>query len=255
VFSHEGPDRSARKNGILAGYLALTAGFVNAAGFVLIGSFTSHVTGSIGRLGNDIAARDGGAALFASLLVVTFFLGAFAASMIVEAQFNRVAKGYGFALLLEGALLLSFLFIERIVQATHARELDAEASILCFAMGMQNSLVTRISGAVIRTTHLTGIVTDLGIEAARWYRWHRSRLVRIPTIVKSRDAGRPVLVRTVLLGTILVSFAVGGIAGAVVTAHHSRWAMVLPALLLFAASGYAFASKSRGPRPPMESVS
>ena len=54
-------------------------------------------------------------------------------------------------------------------------------------MGMQNSLVTRLSGAVVRTTHLTGVVTDLGIEAARWYRWHRAKLRALPTLLPSRS--------------------------------------------------------------------
>lgn len=240
MFVHEGPTRSARKNGILAGYLALTAGFVNAAGFILIGSFTSHVTGSIGRLGNDIATHQTDAALFALLLIVSFFVGAFIASMIVEAKFSRVSKGYGFALLLEGMMLLSFVFIERLTQTTHARALDAEASILCFAMGMQNSLVTRLSGAVVRTTHLTGVITDLGIEAARWYRWHRSKLAHIPVLVAAREAPtRPHPTQTILLVTIASAFTVGGVLGAIVTLHQSRWAMVVPAFFVVLAGGYA----------------
>ena len=240
---------SAKKNGILAGYLALTAGFVNASGFLLIGSFTSHVTGSIGRLGNDLATHNSSAALFAILLVVMFFLGAFVASMIVEARFSRVSKGYGVALLLEAALLVFFIFIERLVQATHARELDAEASILCFAMGMQNSLVTRISGAVVRTTHLTGVITDLGIEAAHWYRWHVQSSLEFRRLFGSRQAEQPKLARVVLLGTIVVSFTVGGIAGAILTAEHSRWAMALPAASLFIAAGYAFLANRSNATP------
>lgn len=239
MFSHEGPARSARNNGILAGYLAAAAGFVNATGFLLIGSFTSHVTGSIGRLGNDIAASNWSAGLFAVLLVVMFFMGAFAASMIVEARFSRVAIGYGVALLVEAALLLSFTFVERLARATHARELDAEAAILCFAMGMQNSLVTRISGAVVRTTHLTGIITDLGIEAARWYRWSRAKLVQIPTLIRSRSAERPSIARALLLGIIVVAFTLGAIAGATLTTHYSRYAMLIPAAMLLMAGLYA----------------
>ena len=48
--------------------------------------------------------------------------------------------------------------------------------LLCAAMGLQNSLVTRLSGAVVRTTHLTGVLTDLGIEGARWFRLWRANL-------------------------------------------------------------------------------
>jgi uncharacterized membrane protein YoaK (UPF0700 family) len=77
MFRREGPSPDPRKSAILAGYLAFVAGFVNSGGFVLIQSFTSHVTGSVGRLANDITLGDAPAALSAAVLVLTFFLGAF----------------------------------------------------------------------------------------------------------------------------------------------------------------------------------
>jgi uncharacterized membrane protein YoaK (UPF0700 family) len=43
------------------------------------------------------------------------------------------------------------------------------AGLLLFAMGAQNSLVTRVSQSVVRTTHLTGIFTDLGIELSKMF--------------------------------------------------------------------------------------
>jgi len=247
VFTHEGPARSLRKNAILAGYLAFVAGFVNSGGFVLIGSFTSHVTGSIGRLSSDLATRDSNAAIFAALLVVAFFLGAFVASLIIETNvFNNVSRAYGVALLGEAGLLTTFIFIAGLSRATHARVLDAEAAILCLAMGMQNSLVTRLSGAVIRTTHLTGVVTDLGIEAARWYRWHRARISWVPVLIPVRNPPtRPVLVKTAILLTITLAFTAGAVAGAVLTLQESRWAMLFPAGGILGASTFAFWSPKR----------
>ncbi len=56
MFRHEGAERSHRHNQWLAGYLALIAGFVNSAGFILIGSFTSHVTGNGGRFADDLSS-------------------------------------------------------------------------------------------------------------------------------------------------------------------------------------------------------
>lgn len=41
---------------------------------------------------------------------------------------------------------------------------DLLACVMLFAMGLQNSLVTKVSNATVRTTHLTGLFTDLGIE-------------------------------------------------------------------------------------------
>ena len=238
MFSHTGPSRSAKLNGILAGYLALTAGFVNSSGFVLLGTFTSHVTGSLGRLANDLAAREWGAAALASVFVVAFFAGAFFASLLIEARRWRASRTYALALLIEALVLGSFVLIAVAGRFEHARALDAQAAQLCFAMGMQNSLVTTLSGAVVRTTHLTGVVTDLGIEAARWHYWLLSQRKMTPTT-------RPSPARATLLLTILSAFTVGAVCGALFTAHRGPLAMLIPAVALLLAAGYAFAGKSR----------
>ncbi len=246
MFSHEGPLRNPRDNSIVAGVLAAIGGFVNSSGFVVIGSFTSHVTGSVGRLGNNLASGDSSAAIFALLLIAFFFLGAFSSSLILESTPGPVARGYGYALLCEGALLAAFMVVAGLAKSTHPHALDAQAAILCTAMGMQNSLITRLSGAVIRTTHLTGVVTDLGIEAARWYRWHRRKLKILPPLLPGRTpAERPPMGRISLLATIFFAFVGGAIAGAILTLHISRWAMVVPSVAVLAAAGLAFRNAAK----------
>ncbi len=232
MFRHEGPLRSAKSNGILAGYLAFIAGFSNSAGFVLVGTFTSHVTGSVGRLADDLSREDFPAATFAGLLVLAFFVGAFLASSIIEARPGARARGYGIALLIEAAALAGFVALTRLANLRGARALDAQAAILCIAMGMQNSLVTNLSGAVIRTTHLTGVVTDLGIDAARWLRWFTHRNA-------SEPAARPATSRTAILLTIACAFVVGAVIGSALTTRWGASAVALPALAVFAVALYA----------------
>ncbi len=247
MFRHEGPARSTRKNSILAGYLALVAGFVNSGGFILIGTFTSHVTGSVGRFSTDLARGAPAAATLAIGFVIAFFMGAFVASIVIETSvFQRTSRAYGVALLIEACLLGGFIFLAGLSHATHPRALDAEAMLLCLAMGLQNSLVTRLSGAVVRTTHLTGIVTDLAIESARWYRWHRAKL-RMPMLFSDRSpAVRPAPEKLMLLLTIVAAFTTGALLGAELTLRASRWAMLLPAAAILAACLYAF-SESEDP--------
>jgi uncharacterized membrane protein YoaK (UPF0700 family) len=254
MFRHEGPARGTRTNAQLAGYLAFVAGFVNSGGFVMIGSYTSHVTGSVGRLGNDIAMGELGAAFSALTLVFSFFVGAFAASLIIEGHTPvNTAHAYAAALLVQGLLLFVFIVLAGVSQASHPRVRDAEATLLCFSLGMQNSLVTRLSGAVVRTTHLTGVVTDLAIEAARWYRWHRSKLKVLPAFLRGRMAPeRPVMAQSVLLAVIVFAFTAGGVIGAVLTLRASRWAMIIPAVAVLGASAFAYVQGNRPPslRPP-----
>jgi len=80
VFHHENPHRTDVQNRVLAGWLAAVAGFVNSAGFVFIGSFSSHVTGNVGRFANDLALRDAPAAISAITLLLAFFGGAVVSS-------------------------------------------------------------------------------------------------------------------------------------------------------------------------------
>jgi uncharacterized membrane protein YoaK (UPF0700 family) len=238
VFRHEGPSRSARNNGILAGYLALIAGFVNSSGFVLLGTFTSHVTGSVGRFANDLATSQWAAATLAAVFVVAFFSGAFFASIVIQAQRSQVSRAYGLALLLESVALAVFVVVALLMRKDDARILDAEAAILCFAMGMQNSLVTNLSGAVVRTTHLTGVLTDLGIESARWHYWLFTRY-------KGSLAPRPSPAKAILLLTILSAFTIGAVSGALFTSNRGPSAILLPSAALLLAALYALVGQGR----------
>lgn len=246
MFRHEGPARDPKANMLLAGYLAAVAGFVNSGGFVMIGSFTSHVTGSIGRMSDDIARNEMPAALSALSLTLAFFAGAVLCSLVLErTDHSRPTARYALALLMEAGVLFGFVFIAGLSRATHPRILDAQAAVLCLAMGIQNGLVTRLSGAVVRTTHLTGVVTDLGIEVARWYRWYQAQLP-LPTRRASQALPeRPVVGRISLLSAIVGSFVVGAIVGAALTLHASRWAMCLPAGAILMASAFALGQGRR----------
>lgn len=218
MFQHEGAERSDRLNRLVAGYLALIGGFVNSAGFVLASQFTSHVTGNVGRAALDAATGQALAGLHAFGLVSSFFGGAFAAHLILaNPRMRTVSRRYGIALVVEAALLAAF-------AAT-----DAHAAFLSAAMGMQNSLVTRLSGAIVRTTHLTGVFTDLGIEAARWwYAW-----------LGGEASERPPPAKIALLGTIATAFTLGALMGSAATVATGRFALGAPIIALLAAALFA----------------
>lgn len=81
------------------------------------------------------------------------------------------------------------------------------AILLCFTMGLQNAIITKISNAEIRTTHVTGIVTDMGIELGKLFYWNRScERLREPRVLADRQ-------KLALLTSLLVLFFGGGILG------------------------------------------
>lgn len=248
MFQSEGAHRPDHLNQILAGYLALVAGMVNSAGFLIVGSFTSHVTGNVGRFADDLSLGHRSAAMLALVMVVTFFLGAFAASVALESSLlRRRAQVYGSLLCVEAGLLLAFYALSRLMRTNDPRLHDAQALVLCAAMGVQNCLVTRLSGAVVRTTHLTGIVTDLGIESARWFRYWRGQLAAhtgLRLVAGHDPPPHPSWPKSALLLTIVVFFVVGSACGALLAVHAVRFVFIVPSALLLAAALYAFASGS-----------
>ena len=252
MFRREGSNRTDRDNRLLAGYLACIAGLVNSSGFILIGAFTSHTTGNIGRLANDIAQGNAVSAVSAALLLITFFLGAFVASLVIEAnRWHRLPYTYAALLFVEAALLGGFLASSRMFAGIRAW--DVSAGVLCAAMGLQNSLITRLSGATVRTTHLTGVVTDLGIEAARWFRYWRSAVVHglgLAGDTLSPPPGRPSLAKPALLSTIVGMFVIGSVAGAMLSLHVGRLSMLLPMTICVLGAGYALYNGKTMVAPP-----
>ncbi|WP_164176991.1 DUF1275 family protein, partial [Streptococcus pneumoniae] len=73
--------------------------------------------------------------------------------------------------------------------------------------GLQNAIITKVSQARIRTTHVTGIVTDIGIELGKLIYWNRSRGEGLDMVRADRDKLR-------LLGALLAAFFAGGVLGA-----------------------------------------
>ena len=234
MFSHDGPSKSAQKNWLLAGYLAAIAGFVNSAGWVLLGSFTSHVTGSIGRAAAEATRSNFGEAGGAALLILCFALGAFAATTVLEASlFGTRQSAYAVAFLLEATLLTAFMAL------AHSSSNEIQAVILCFAMGLQNSLVTLVSKARVRTTHMSGVVTDLGIELSRWTRWGLRHW-------RGAAAGdRPAPANVGLLITLVLAFSSGAILGALLAVRLGSRAIGFPAVATLAASLFAFRTGRR----------
>lgn len=116
-------------------------------------------------------------------------------------------------LLVEAALLLLFGLLGSHLALWEAFFMPVTVILLCFIMGLQNAMITKLSGAEIRTTHMTGIVTDLGIELGKLFYWNRSKVdADVYAVIANREKLR-------IHGTMLASFFVGGLTGAIGFKH------------------------------------
>jgi uncharacterized membrane protein YoaK (UPF0700 family) len=160
-----GHRRSEARDLALATVLAAIAGAANAGGFFAVGKYTSHMTGYISQLADNMAILDWLSAMIASLAIGAFVSGAaFSTILINWTRHERHRHQYALALALQGFFM--FLFCFGGIFTTDLGRLFSLAC-LCFIMGMQNATITKISGARVRTTHATGMVTDIGIEIGR----------------------------------------------------------------------------------------
>jgi len=202
--------RTRRANRQLGGLLAFVAGAVNAGGFLAVHRYTSHMTGIVSSIADDLVLGQLALAMAGVSSLLAFLMGAATTAMLVNwARRHELQSEFALSLMVEAVLLLVFgllganleLFVDLFVPST--------VLLLCFIMGLQNAIVTKISKAEIRTTHMTGIVTDLGIELGRLFYWNRTHEAKLENFVRAdRD-------KLTIHATILGLFFVGGLVGAV----------------------------------------
>lgn len=195
---------SVRKVFFIATVMAAIAGYINSAMLIEFGIPVSQMTGVASHL-SDAAVHFDATDFLNSLMILFGFLGGAVLSglLIGKAQFKTTAN-YGHALLINSFLLGSaaiFSFIH------------SEISLLLSAVacGLQNALVASYRGLQLRTTHMTGIVTDIGVHLA----------LKLKT-------GIPWPWQANLLLVLLISFLIGGALGIFAYRSFPNWSLLLP---------------------------
>jgi len=202
-----GRQRTAAANRQLGWFLAFVAGAINAGGFLAVQRYTSHVTGMVSAVADHLALGHLGLVVDGGIAVVSFMLGAMCCAILVNfARRKAMASEYALPLLLESGLILCFGLLGGRLTSYEGLLLPFTVVLLCFIMGLQNAVVTKLSGSVIRTTHMTGIVTDLGIELGKLVYWNADQAAA-HHVRADRD-------RMKVLGGLFLAFLLGGISGA-----------------------------------------
>lgn len=208
--------------------LAFIAGAMNAGGFLAVGQYTSHMTGIVSSMADATALGESWVVLAGFVSVLAFLAGAATTALLINwAKRRSLRSRYALSLLLEAALLLLFGLAGAYLAEVREFLAPATVLLLCYIMGLQNAIITKISGAVIRTTHVTGLSTDIGIELGKLFYVNRKSTSQ-PAVLANRD-------KLKLHAVLLSCFCVGGIVGAVgfkrigfiATIPLSVWLMVL----------------------------
>lgn len=200
-------ERTDAANRHLARYLAFIAGATNAGGYLAVHKYTSHMSGIVASAADDIAMGNWHLAVDGMFAVAAFFCGALSSAVLIRWGKDRgLTSQYALPLVTEAALLVVFGLIGREFTTPHVL---GTVLLLCYTMGLQNAMITKISGSVIRTTHLTGMVTDMGIAMGR--------IAYLP--LRGEVEVREEFATLRLLGSLVGLFLVGGVIGALGFKH------------------------------------
>jgi uncharacterized membrane protein YoaK (UPF0700 family)/anti-anti-sigma regulatory factor len=261
---------SFKQQARLAVTLAWVAGYTNIVALLACGTVTSHMTGAASNLGRGLAERDWSLAGFEVFLLGAFVCGAVLAGVATEVGRRRGWQSiYVLPMALEAVLLAAFAVGVELSMAaastggpsdgssvgtsvgegTDAKDwtIATYALVACAAaaMGLQNATITRISSGVVRTTHVTGVLTDIGLELVQaaetaWDAVRKRRRARgdadprtIATPALAALRVDPHARRLALLASIVASFVLGAGLGVLVFERvSSQWAMFPPVLFL-----------------------
>ncbi|KAJ3340434.1 hypothetical protein HDU93_007041 [Gonapodya sp. JEL0774] len=160
---------------MLAGpVLSMTAGYINVTGMYSV--TVAHHSGNITKIADAIFILDFGNTVLLTGIVCAFFLGAMASGYLTGDNKFKIGRSYGATLLLESFfLLLSWGLLGAL----------KNSGTLCasFAMGVQNAMATQYSGAVLRTTHVTGTLTDIGNILGQAIRGEKNNMWKLKILI------------------------------------------------------------------------
>ena len=220
MFRHQGKSRTLKHNLQIATVLSFVAGIVNVTGFLSFKQLTTNVTGHFAFFMDDIAEFKFWKGSIYFLYIFSFLFGSFLSSYLIEKyKENKRLNVFVIPTIIECLILISIGVLSNLIELKYP---DLIVCLLLVAMGIQNSFVTKISDAIVRTTHLTGLFTDLGIDISH---------LLFPKLRDQRDK----LKENIKLRLYIISFFfLGGLVGVVLYSnfHLKLNTLIFAAIIL-----------------------
>ena len=251
--------RKVRWETWLALFLALTGGFVDAIGYmVLFKLFVGHMSGNSIDMMVQLGQQHWGEAFHRAFPIPVFVAGVVVGAALSEALFRRgVRSQFAATFLLEAVLLVLFVAFGAACYHDGGVRPDSEtafyllAALPSLAMGVQNSALRHVGGIGVRTTYITGMLTNFAEEAVEygyWFGGHlRGRRVEVLLALSPR---RPSFRRMGLFLGVWTTFIVGGVVGALTELRWGLFPLLAPAVALVGVAVRDLIRPIAPPRPP-----
>ncbi|MBW9401290.1 DUF1275 domain-containing protein [Leclercia sp. EC_58] len=228
-------ERTHQEDRRLALWLATSAGLLNAIALGAFGFFPSHMTGNTSQFSSEVSSTDLNDIIFFATIILSFVTGAIIARIIVLwGIMHNVRLIFCQVLFIEG-LLLAGVSLHEIYFHTFTTNREIIV-FLCGLMGIHNSTSTQLSGGRVRSTHITGTLTDAGISLA-------SVVVAMLRRDYSKDTAAQRSQLTTHL-TTLFSFITGGIAGLILFRGFGFNAMLALGIMLVFVAAFSIITTS-----------
>lgn len=223
--------RAPSTNMSLGLLLAFNAGAVNAGGFLVLHMYTSHMTGFASQLADGLVLANAKLLLNALGAVLAFTAGAAVCAVLVNwGRQQRLHSVYALPVMLEALMMFPFGLMGAATLAWSTPfAVPITVLLLSFIMGLQNAVGSKTSGGSVRTTHMTGNITDLGMELGKMLFLTRSRNLPLRKV-------RPNWLRMQTSAGLVGMFVLGGISGALGFKYVGFVCVVPLAALLLALS-------------------
>jgi len=224
--------------------LAAVAGSVDAIGYLtLFQLFIAHMSGNTVRVGIFIGQRDWTSMFQRAFPIPMLVLGVMAGGLLTEVGLRRGFRATLSAILLLECLLLAVfaVYASTVVVLGQVPPSDGwrfylAVALPAFALGLQNAALRRVGGHTVRTTFVTGMLTDLAEAAVAYAVWlHDQRRctpnLRLSTLVR-RSGQDESFHRFVLYTSIWLMYVAGAVAGTLAKASFGLAGLALPIALL-----------------------
>ena len=195
-------DRTLKANLMLASSTAFVAGVTNVAGVIAFLAYTTNITGHVALLARKVTAQELDEVITVFSWLFMFFFGAFVSHFLVRSyEQTSKYKAHAFPILLETIILLAVAIYGNHFFGSSEIERQVIIGAILFSMGLQNSLVSTISGGLIKSSHLTGLFTDFGADLAEWLHPKTAK----PDVLRNR-----LYIRITVLGFYFLGGLIGG---------------------------------------------
>ncbi len=228
MFRHQGDSRTFAHNVRLATMLSFVSGIVNVSGLFAFGVLTTNVTGHFAFFSEELIRFDYKKAFVFLLFTLCFLAGAFISNFMSTLAYKYHRKNPHFYPILLEIFLLMLVGFSTFKEKSSIISTQLFTFSLLIAMGVQNALVTHLSKSVVRTTHLTGLFTDLGIDFSQLFFYKTSER-------------RIVLLKNILLKfSIILFFSLGCIIGGYLFSFLNLKTLLVASLVLIMALFFDF---------------